>query len=229
MRLDEADKAMINTQARLDALLADHAKGKHVSEYAIAALREEIRKQKHLLAQRDARRQVEREAFRRLPEEERERILAERRREEVESASEWAAFHAEQSAEGNSVMDREYEQAKSYLERIDAPLRWLPWILLICAPIATFWGQNQKAVGVTGLLVPWIGAAWFLVRVNVLPRTYRMHGFGNAFFAYLIASPAWGVIALTTGVDVVLAFVVWGLGAVALVGHVIWIENRGRF
>ena len=35
MRLDEADKALINRQARLNALLADHARGKHVSEIAI--------------------------------------------------------------------------------------------------------------------------------------------------------------------------------------------------
>jgi len=220
---------LIHQQARLDALLADHAAGKHVSDYAISAIREEITKQKHFLAKREVRRQAEREAFRRLPEEQRERILAQPRRQEVESASEWAAFHAQQSAEGESVMDREYEQAKSYLERIDAPLRWLPWILLVCAPIASSWGQNYKVLGVLGLLVPWIGAAWFLVRVNVLPRTFQRYGFGNAFVAYLAASLAWGVIALTTRIEVVAAFAVWGLGAVAFVGHVIWIENRGRF
>ena len=154
MRLDEADKSLINQQARLDGLLADRAAGKHVSDYAISAIREEITKQKRFLAKREVRRQAEREAFRSLPEEARERILAERRREEAESASEWAAFHAEQSADGESVMDREYEQAKSYLERIDAPLRWLPWILLICAPIAFFWGQNQKVGGCYGALGP---------------------------------------------------------------------------
>ena len=121
MRLDEADKSLINQQARLDGLLADRAAGKHVSDYAISAIREEIAKQKRFLAKREVRRQAEREAFRSLPEEARERILAERRREEAESASVWAAFHAEQSADGESVMDREYEQAKSYLERVDAP------------------------------------------------------------------------------------------------------------
>ena len=184
--LTKQTKSLINTQARLDGLLADHAKGKHVSEIAIRALREEIAKQQHLLEKRKARRQAEREAFRRLPEEARERILAERRREEAESASEWAAFHAEQSADGESVMEREYEQAKSYLELIDAPLRWLPWILLICAPIAFFWGQNQKVVvGVTGLLVPWIGAAWFLVRANVLPRTYQRSWLWKCLFRLL--------------------------------------------
>ena len=119
-----------------------------------SAIREEITKQQRFLAKREVRRQAEREAFRRLPAVEKERILDQRRREAVESASEWAAFHAEQSAEGRSLVDHEYEQAKSYLERIDAPLRWLPWILLICAPIASFWGQNQKVVGCYGPLGP---------------------------------------------------------------------------
>ena len=79
--------------------------------YAIRALREEIAKQQRLLEKRKATLQAEREAFRQLPEEARERILAERRREEAQSASEWAAFHAEHSDDGESVMEREYEQA----------------------------------------------------------------------------------------------------------------------
>ena len=87
MRLDEANRSLSNQQARLDGLLADHAKGKHVSEIAIRALREEIAKQQRLLEKRKATLQAEREAFRQLPEEARERILAERRREEAESAS----------------------------------------------------------------------------------------------------------------------------------------------
>ena len=85
MRLDEADKSLSNQQARLDGLLADRAAGMHVSDYAISAIREEIAKQRRFLAKREVRRQAEREAFRRLPEEARERILAERRREEAES------------------------------------------------------------------------------------------------------------------------------------------------